>query len=70
MAVSDAALEVRRNLKTCSFKMDSVVERIDPTATNPLVQANAAVGFQTGVVLITDDEFETILALGRHARGT
>jgi hypothetical protein len=50
--------------------MDSVVERIDPTATNPLVQANAAVGFQTGVVLITDDEFETTLALGRHARGT
>ena len=50
--------------------MDAVVERIDPTATNPLVQANAAAGFQTGVVRITDDEYETALALGRHARGT
>ena len=50
--------------------MDSVVERIDPTATNPLVQANAAAGFQTGVVRITDDEYEAALALGGPARGT
>jgi hypothetical protein len=28
--------------------MDSVVERIDPTASNPHVQANAAAGFRMG----------------------
>lgn len=50
--------------------MDTVVQRIDPTASNPLVQANAAAGFRTGVVRITGDEYETALALSREARGT
>ena len=50
--------------------MDTVVERIDPTASNPLVRANAAAGFQMGVVRITGDEYEAALALHREARGT
>jgi hypothetical protein len=50
--------------------MDTVVQRIDPTASNPLVQANAAAGFRTGVVRITADEYEAALALSREARGT
>jgi hypothetical protein len=50
--------------------MESVVARIDPTASNPLVQANAAAGFRMGVVRITGDEYETTLALSREARET
>jgi hypothetical protein len=50
--------------------MDTVVQRIDPTASNPLVQANAAAGFRTGVVRITGDEYETAVALSREVRGT
>jgi hypothetical protein len=50
--------------------MDIVVQRIDPTASNPPVQANAARGFRMGVVLITEDEYEAVLALRREARGT
>jgi hypothetical protein len=50
--------------------MDTVVQRLDPAASNPYVQANAAVGFQTGVVRITDDEYETALAFSRDAPGT
>jgi hypothetical protein len=50
--------------------MDAVVQRIDPTASNPLVQANAAAGFRTGVVRITADEYEAALALSREARRT
>jgi hypothetical protein len=50
--------------------MDTVVQRIDPTASNPLVQANAAAGFQGGVVRITGDEYETVLALSRETGGT
>ena len=50
--------------------MDAVVERIDPTASNPLVQANAAAGFRMGVVRITGDEYEAALALSHEARGT
>jgi hypothetical protein len=50
--------------------MDAVVQRIDPMASNPLVQANAAAGFQMGVVRITGDEYEAALALSREARGT
>ena len=42
--------------------MDTVVRRIDPTASNPLVQANAANGFRAGVVRITGDEYEHALA--------
>jgi hypothetical protein len=50
--------------------MDTVVQRIDPTASNARVQANAAAGFRLGVVRITADEYETALALGREARRT
>ena len=50
--------------------MDTVVQRIDPTASNPLVQANAAVGFRMGVVRITADEYENALALSREAQGS
>ena len=49
--------------------MDTVVQRIDPTASNPLVQANAETGFQHAVVPITDDEDQATVALGREARG-
>jgi hypothetical protein len=48
--------------------MATVVQRIDPTGSNPLVQANAAVGFRMGVVLITGEEYENALALSREAR--
>ena len=50
--------------------MDAAVQRIDPTASNPLVQANAAAGFRSGVVRITGDEYEAALALSREIRGT
>lgn len=50
--------------------MDAVVQRIDPTASNPLVQANAAAGFRQGVVRITGDEYENARALSSEARGT
>ena len=43
--------------------MDAVVRRIDPTASNPYVQANAAAGFPSDVVRITADEYEAALAL-------
>ena len=49
--------------------MDAAVQRIDPTASNPLVQANAAAGFRFGVVRITRDEYEAALALKHEARG-
>ena len=45
--------------------MDAVVRRIDPTGSNPYVQANAAAGFRSDVVRITDDEYEAALALSR-----
>src|SRR4051812_24490168 len=38
--------------------MATVVARVDPTASNPLVQANAAAGFGMGVVRITGDEYK------------
>ena len=38
--------------------MAAVVERIDPTGSNPVVQENAAAGFRSGVVLITESEYE------------
>ena len=50
--------------------MESVVARIDPTASNPLVQANASAGFRMGVVRITGDEYGTTRALSREARET
>jgi hypothetical protein len=50
--------------------METVVQQIDPTGSNPLVQANAAAGFRMGVVPITGDEYEAAVALSREARGT
>jgi hypothetical protein len=53
-----------------ALPMEAVVTRIDPMATNPIVQANATLGFQRGVVRITADEYESALALSREARRT
>jgi hypothetical protein len=50
--------------------MDTVVRRIDPTASNPLVQTNATAGFRMGVVRITSAEYQNALALSRETRGT
>jgi hypothetical protein len=50
--------------------MATVVQRIDPTASNPLVQQNAAAGFGTGVVRITGDEYNDALDLSRGPRRT
>jgi hypothetical protein len=50
--------------------MATVVQRIDPTASNPLVQQNAAAGFGTGVVRITADEYKDALDLSREPRRT
>lgn len=47
--------------------LDAAVRRIDPTASNPYVQANAA-GFRSGIVLITETEYAAVLALSRDAR--
>ena len=48
--------------------MDIVVRRIDPTGSNPIVQANAASGFRMCVVRITADEYQHALALSRELR--
>jgi hypothetical protein len=50
--------------------MATVVARIDPTASNPLVQANAAAGFPMGVVRITDDEYEAAVTASREYQET
>ena len=47
--------------------LDLVVQRIDPTASNPHVQGNAA-GFRSGIVQITADEYAATMALSREAR--
>jgi hypothetical protein len=49
--------------------LDAVVRRIDPTASNPYVQANAK-GFRSGIVQITAGEYAAALALGGEARQT
>ena len=49
--------------------MDAVVRRIDPAASNPLVQANARAGFRWSVVRISAAEYENAVALSREARG-
>ena len=51
-----------------AVSMDAAVQRIDPTGSNPLVQANAAAGFRMGVVPITSDEYELAVALGHERR--
>ena len=43
--------------------MEAVVARIDPTGSNPYVQANAKDGFQNCVVEITAQEYEAVLAV-------
>jgi hypothetical protein len=50
--------------------MEAVVRRIDPTASNPYVQANAALGFPMGVVQITGDEYDAAVALSRETQAT
>jgi hypothetical protein len=42
--------------------LTAAVKRIDPTGSNPYVQANA-VGFRSGVVQITPDEYGKVLSL-------
>jgi hypothetical protein len=49
--------------------LDVVVHRIDPTASNPYVQGNAA-GFRSGIVQITAEEYAATVALSREARQT
>jgi hypothetical protein len=49
--------------------LDVVVHRIDPTASNPYVQKNAA-GFRSGIVRITAEEYAAVVALSREARRT
>jgi len=43
--------------------MQTVVLRIDPSVSNPYVQANAKNGFQNGVVQITEHEYEAVLGV-------
>ena len=50
--------------------MDDVVARLDPTGSNPYVQANAKDGFQMGVVRITEHEYDSVLAIRRNAQAT
>ena len=52
-----------------AVSLDVAVRQIDPTASNPYVQGNAA-GFRSGVVLITAEEYATVVALSREARQT
>jgi len=51
---------------TSGVPLDVAVQRIDPTASNPYVQANAA-GFRAGVVQITVGEYDTVMALHEEA---
>jgi hypothetical protein len=48
--------------------LDAAVRRIDPTSSNPYVQANAA-GFRAGVVQITVSEYDIVVALHDEAGG-
>jgi hypothetical protein len=51
---------------TSGVPLRVAVQRIDPTASNPYVQANAA-GFRASVVQITVKEYDTVLALHDEA---
>ena len=51
---------------TSGVPLNVAVQRIDPTASNPYVQANAA-GFRTGVVQITVSEYDIVTALHDEA---
>jgi hypothetical protein len=48
--------------------LDVAVKTIDPNASNPYVQANAA-GFRAGVVQITQDEYDIVMSLRDRPRG-
>jgi hypothetical protein len=50
--------------------MQAAMTRIDPTASDPLVQASATAGFQLGVVRITADEYSATVTLSREGRET
>ena len=52
-----------------AVSLDVAVHRIDPTASNPYVQGNAA-GFRSGIVLITSEEYATVVTLSRETRQT
>jgi len=47
--------------------LDVVVHRIDPEASNPYVQQNAA-GFRSSIVFITAKEYATVVALSHELR--
>jgi hypothetical protein len=47
--------------------LEDAIRRIDPTGSNPSVQANAQ-GFGSGLVRITEAEYEAVLALREEAR--
>jgi hypothetical protein len=49
--------------------MTTVVARVDPTTSNPVVQANAQAGFRMPVVRITGDEYEAAVTASREYRG-
>ena len=54
---------------TSGVPLAAAIQRIDPTASNPYVQANAA-GFRSGVVQITAGEYDKVLSLHDEARST
>ena len=53
-----------------AVSMDAVAQRIDPTGSNPLVQANATSGFRMDLVRITEDEYEDALTLSPEPHAT
>ena len=54
---------------TTGVPLAVAIQRIDPTASNPYVQANAA-GFRSGVIQITAAEYDKVLSLHDEARST
>ena len=54
---------------TSGVPLAVAVQRIDPMASNPYVQANAA-GFRSGVIQITAAEYDKVLSLYDEARST
>lgn len=52
---------------TSGVPLAAAVQRIDPTGSNPYVQANAA-GFRSGVVEITAEEYDKVLSLHDETR--
>jgi hypothetical protein len=52
---------------TSGVPLEVAVQRIDPTSSNPYVQANAA-GFRAGVVQIALSEYDIVVALHDEAQ--